>query len=766
MNTLVRIGSPGGSVEVGSTTPQQNADIQNLVSLDARVPDSQAPIERSQGRAYRPQTRRQVDTRIPGQFNERPMSRDISRAYPSYRWDSSPSFRLSIGSGSGASAEITVGGKPGSRNASYGDNGRPLTRNIGSVGSDYDGTRPSTQAYSLESGTTTPAKSVGDAASSNNELQDLDINAVDGVLKAKSPDEVIAMVRGWATDGKSEISKEELTKINPALADAVFAEYPGDSIDVTKLGVYALSRRTSAKAAVSTPTTSPASSPSTTPVTPSTTTTQATNTPATPTTTGASNDTKTAEGNPTPTADELKKMDITAVDAMLKAQNTDETIKMVKGWATDGKSVITKEELTAINAPLADAVFAEYPGDSIDVAKLASYAINRKTAQTSSENGGKTTTPTTATPSTPTTPTTATPATPTTPTTPTAATPTTTTNQTTPTTETPATPTSNATAASSTEIDAKVAELLAKYAPKSAAKAKTHEALCKLAAKIAQKLTGDKKEEFLSAIETLGAPMGLNYGLSRTTSDGKKVPLNQKTAAQGGNSTTGTGAGADASNGAGNNTPTTTTPTTTANPTPTAEEFKTMRGTQLLEMLKAQSDQQTTDMVKVWSTDDGKTVTKAKLTELNPVMAKFAFDGVTGDSVEVEALTTKVLQLKEKAKAASAGTTTPTSTPQTGTGAGSTAVDDATFAKLPFADALKAIKSDTEVNTVARVKRASSDGKNISKTDLEKLNPELAARYAALQTNPSATVTIEKMAEDLNSAAARQLSSTTSGTTK
>ncbi len=674
---------------------------------------------------------------------------------PSWRTPTDPQVKVSVGSG-GLSLEIS-NNRRGQTSLPYG-NGNRVPRNI-EDGRQDDGAG---RAYGLNSGSTNPAsktdsqRTVGDAASSDNELQNLDIKAVDVVLTAKSPDEVIAMVRGWATDGKSEISKEDLSKINPALADAVFAEYPGDSIDVTKLGVYALSRRTSAKAAVSTPTTSPTSTPSTTPVTPSTTTTQATNTPATPTITGASNDTKTAEGNPTPTADELKKMDITAVDAMLKAQNTDETIKMVKEWATDGKSVITKEELTAINAPLANAVFAEYPGDSIDVAKLASYAISRKTAQTSSENGGKTTTPTTATPATPTT---------TTPTTPTSATPTTPTT-TTPTTETPATPSSNAAAASSSEIDAKVAELLAKYAPKAAAKAKTHEALCKLAAKIAGKLTGAKKEAFLSAIETLGAPMGLNYGLSRTTAAGK-VPLNQKTAAQGGNSPTGTGAGADASNGAGYNTPTTTTPTTTANPTPTADEFKTMQGAQLVEMLKAQSDEQTTSMIKGWSTDDGKTVTKAELTKRNPVMAKFAFEGVTGDTVEVEALTTKVLQLKEKAKAASAGTTTPTSTdPQTGTGAASTAADDVAFSKLNFNSALAAIKNETEINTVSRVKRWSSDGVNISKADLEKANPELAASYKAFTTNPSATVTIADMAEALNSASSKARTTTTADATK
>jgi hypothetical protein len=507
-----------------------------------------------------------------------------------------------------------------------------------------------------------------------------------------------------------------------------------------------------------------------------------TNTVATPSQTATGS---VQTGNPTPTEAELKAMSFSEITAMFKAQSADDTAKMIAAWSPNGQP-ITKAKLTEINPALAEKLFEQYPGDSIDVSKLTAFATALKTTAASGQEEGGTPANVTGTNPTSTTPTATASTTPlttnpqaatstTNPTTTTAtsnqsnptATPTTTTPTTTPTpatateNNTAATANNNATTASSSEIDAKVAELLAKYAPKSAAKAKTHEALCKLAAKIAGKLTGAKKEAFLSAIETLGAPMGLNYSLSRTTADGK-IPLNQKTAAQSGNSPTGTGAGADANNAAGSNTP-----TTTANPTPTADEFKTMQGAQLVEMLKAQSDEQTTSMIKRWSTDDGKTVTKAELTKLNPVMAKFAFEGVTGDTVEVEALTTKVLQLKEKAKAASAGTTTPTSTdPQTGTGAASTTADDATFSKLNFNSALAAIKNETEINTVSRVKRWSSDGVNISKADLEKANPQLAASYEAFTTNPSATVTIADMAEALNGASSKARTTTTAGATK
>ncbi len=388
---------------------------------------------------------------------------------------------------------------------------------------------------------------------------------------------------------------------------------------------------------------------------------------------------------------------------------------------------------------------------------------------TASTTASSTTADTTTTP-------TATPTATTTPTTPTAATQPNGTTQTTPTTTTTennatGTAISDATKAKFSEMETKVNAVLAEFGPKGAAAPTSHAERCKLAMKIAKKLTGANKETFLKAMETLGAPFGLNFGLSRTTTAGK-VPLNQAAAKSLGKeegqvnaalaadvqstnttrSTTGTGTGTgtetggttgtnsnvDATAGTGDtNAPST---TTAADPTPTDEKLQSMSGEQLMAMLAAQTDEQTTAMIKGWSTDGGETVTKATLTGKNPVLAKFLFEKVSGDSINASELTTWAIAQKNASKT---------------NGATASTVDNAAFKALNYNSAMAAIKSESVSDTLTRVTGWSADKTNITKAELAAASPALAAVYTPFAKGNYTSVKVSDLAEALNSATSK-----------
>ena len=462
----------------------------------------------------------------------------------------------------------------------------------------------------------------------------------------------------------------------------------------------------------------------------------------------------TQTANPTPTNAELSAMDMTAVDAMFNAQDTSQTTALVSSWSTDGQP-ITKAKLTSVNSALAEAVFEKYPGDSIDVSTLTAYVMSRKSQAQSTTNPqtgngtneSSTPQPTVVAPTaassnnssgTPK-PATTQPTSTTTTTTPAATSQPDTKNSTTATPNTPtATATENnsaettisdATKAKYSEMETKVDQLLAQLSPKGATAPKTHPKRCELASRIAKTLTGAKKEAFLNAMEALGEPFGLNFSLSRTTSAGK-VALNAnksigKEEAEvrrllaGGSTTsatqptTGSGSGSGTT---GDASVTGDSKTATVNPAPTAAELNTMTTEQVVATVQAQTDAQTTDMIKSLSTDGG---TNVKKSDLSKVLQEMIFKGTSVDSVGVAELTAAVI--KQKSASNASGTTGTTTT--------GTAVSDTAFHDLNVTQAMAAIKTETVAETNTRVMSWSTDKTNLTKKELTARNPALAAAY-------------------------------------